>query len=87
MLTGFLILVIAILLAALVVLDVYHRTRRAGSDTAWRIAMEFISFEGSEMPHEFAACYLAKNHDALAQKFPQWTEFAEERAQDWDAAE
>lgn len=76
-----------LLALALVVLHVYHRARRANADTAWRIAMEFIAFEASEMPHEFAACYLAKNHDALAQKFPQWAEFAEERAQDWDAAE
>ena len=52
-----------------------------------RIAMEFVAFEACEMPHEFAACFLAKNHGAIARKFPQWADFARERAEEWEAAE
>lgn len=87
MLTAALTAIVLILALALAILFVYHRASLLGTEAAWRIAMEFIAFEASDMPHEFAACFLAKNHDAIAQKFPQWADFAQERAQDWEAAE
>ena len=82
----------AILLAAGILLTltlylfhIYVQARLIAEKTHWRIAMEFIAFEACDMPHEFAACYLARNHDAIALKFPQYADFVRDRIEDWEA--
>jgi hypothetical protein len=43
-----------------------------------RCALDFIAEEGCEMPHEFAACFLAGNHDAIARRWPNFFTFREQ---------
>jgi hypothetical protein len=45
----------------------------------WRVAMDFIAEEGCDMPHEFAACFVAGNREAMSAKFPAFAEYAARR--------
>lgn len=49
----------------------------------WRVAMDFIAEEGCDMPHEFAACFVAGNHAAINRKFPDFKPFMEQRLAEW----
>lgn len=51
----------------------------------WRIAMDYIAEEECEMPHEFAACFIAGNRGAIARKFPGFKTFVERRLAEWNA--
>lgn len=45
----------------------------------WRIAMDFIAEEQCDMPHEFAACFVAGNHAAIQRKFPGFAAYVARR--------
>jgi hypothetical protein len=49
----------------------------------WRVAMDFVAEEGCDMPHEFAACFVAGNHAAIDEKFPNFEGFARQRRAEW----
>lgn len=51
----------------------------------WRIAMHFIAEEQCAMPHEFAACLLAGNTRALAEKFPDWAAYRARSIAEWES--
>jgi hypothetical protein len=48
----------------------------------WRIAMDYIADEQCDMPHEFAACFIAGNVGAIARKFPTFQSFAKRRLEE-----
>lgn len=52
---------------------------------AWHIAMDYIAEEQCDMPHEFAACFIAGNRRAIARKFPGFASFLRQRLAEWEA--
>lgn len=45
----------------------------------WRIALDYIADEQCDLPHEFAACFIAGNREAIDRKFPGFHAWADRR--------
>jgi len=71
-LPGIAIVLLALLCGYLYVSRVYAVARARSYHLA---ALEYIAEEGCDLPHEFAACFLAGNVEAIARKFPGFQPF------------
>lgn len=72
-----LIAALAFAIMVLTALAAIQMLGRWADNETWRIFFAFIAEEGCDMPHEFAACIFAGNKTAIAEKFPQFKQFAE----------
>lgn len=71
---------ICLVVIAVFAADTYLEWRRrkraiAAAVAEYRIAIDFIAEDFAEMPHEFAAIFLAGNRIAMEQKFPDYFDF------------
>lgn len=71
--------VLAVVSALLAYLLYRERGRRAAlvraANAEYRVALDFIAEEFAEMPHEFAAIFMAGNRIAMEEKFPDYFDF------------
>lgn len=85
MLTAALTATIFLLVLALGILFIRQGAAIDAGNIPWRIAMDYIAEEGCDMPHEFAACFVAGNRRAIDAKFPGFEGFARQRRAEWCA--
>jgi hypothetical protein len=69
-----------LLIIGIFAIEAYRADRKrrlavADAVAEYRVALDFIAEEFAEMPHEFAAIFLAGNRVAMEQKFPDYFDF------------
>lgn len=85
MLTATLTAATILLIFAIAWLFIRQRAAIDAGNVPWRVAMDFIAEEECDMPHEFAACFVAGNRRAIDEKFPGFAPFLRQRLAEWDA--
>ncbi|MDB5582795.1 MAG: hypothetical protein JWR80_7971 [Bradyrhizobium sp.] len=74
MMTALLVALILTLMAGLA-FSGFLRARTLDRLAEYRIALDFIAEDHADLPHEFAAIFIAGNRPAMERKFPGFAEF------------